>query len=94
MKNDASKKYTNEPKHLLKFRFVENSEDFYILHWWKMRKENYLILSAIAGDLLTYQMSTEAYKSVFNGKDIYGLNKTIDPKSIKFCMLSRNWLIE
>lgn len=95
-KNDSSAASTFELAHYLNNDLVNDSEDFDILHWWKVEEKNFPILSIIARDLLTSQMSSVASESAFStgARTVTDRRTRLSPKSIKFCMLLKNWLDE
>ncbi|GKD48631.1 zinc finger BED domain-containing protein RICESLEEPER 2-like protein [Tanacetum coccineum] len=45
---------------------IEEFENLDILGWWKGRESQFLVLAAMARDLLLVQVSTVAYESAFS----------------------------
>ncbi|GKA25041.1 zinc finger BED domain-containing protein RICESLEEPER 2-like protein [Tanacetum coccineum] len=64
---------------------IEEFEDLDILGWWKTRESQFLILAAMARDLLSVQESTVAFESAFSvsGRVISPQRTKLTPTSVK-----------
>ncbi|GJU65075.1 zinc finger BED domain-containing protein RICESLEEPER 2 [Tanacetum coccineum] len=72
----------------------EEFTNFDILAWWKERKIQFPILSAMARDLLTVQASTVASESAFSisGRIISERRSRLTPESVEVCVCLKDYL--
>ena len=67
--------------------------NFDVLAWWKLNGHKYPILSLIAKDILSIQVSTVASESAFScgGRIVDLFRSSLDPKMVEALMCARDW---
>ena len=70
-------------------------EHFDILGWWNANSNKYKIISLIAKDVLTVQISTVASESAFStgGRILDPFRSSLSPKMVEALICSKNWLM-
>ncbi|CAL9000749.1 unnamed protein product [Prunus brigantina] len=73
---------------------VSKDPFFDILIWWKLNGPKYLVLAAIAKDVLSIQTSTVASESCFSigGRVIDAFRSSLTPRSMEALICMQNWL--
>ncbi|KAM0919854.1 hypothetical protein ACQ4PT_007997 [Festuca glaucescens] len=83
-------KYMAETLKLLKDAF----DKFDILSWWKTHQDVYPVLSMLARDVLTIQVSTVASESAFSagGRVIDPFRSRLDPQVVEALICTKDWV--
>ncbi|GJY09002.1 zinc finger BED domain-containing protein RICESLEEPER 2 [Tanacetum coccineum] len=73
---------------------IEEFENLDILGWWKGRESQFLVLAAMARDLLLVQVSTVAYESAFSvsGMVISPRRTKLTPTLVEVCICLKDHL--
>ncbi|KAL6549859.1 hypothetical protein OROMI_020347 [Orobanche minor] len=74
---------------------TEDEEKFDILLWWKVNDYKFLVLAAIAKDVLAIQTSTVASESCFStgGRVIDCFSSSLTTKTVEGLICTQNWLL-
>ncbi|PIA25150.1 hypothetical protein AQUCO_12400007v1 [Aquilegia coerulea] len=72
---------------------VQSLPKFNVLEWWKAQESTYLVLSAMARDLLTIPVSTVASESAFSGSErvVSKCRSCLKPDIVEALMCLKDW---
>nr|GEV16834.1 zinc finger BED domain-containing protein RICESLEEPER 2 [Tanacetum cinerariifolium] len=86
---DELKKYFKEP--ILE---LDDKEDFDILSRWKLDSPRFLIVSKMAKDILSIQLSTIAFESAFSisGRVLDPYRNALSPQIIEALLCTQSWV--
>nr|GEU60038.1 reverse transcriptase domain-containing protein [Tanacetum cinerariifolium] len=87
--DDELKKYLKEP--LLE---LDDEEEFDILLWWKLNSPRFPIISKMAKDILSIQISTVASESGFStsGRVLDPYMNALSPQIVKALICTQSWV--
>lgn len=68
--------------------------NFDILSWWKLNQVEFPILSRLARDILSIQVSTVASESAFSagGRVVDPFRGRLDPETVQALICTKNWI--
>ncbi|GJY91544.1 zinc finger BED domain-containing protein RICESLEEPER 2 [Tanacetum coccineum] len=86
---DELTKYLKEPRLVL-----EDDEDFNILNWWKLNSPRFPIVSRMAKDILSIQVSTVASESAFSasGRILDPYRNALAPNIVEALVCTQDWI--
>ncbi|GJW44493.1 zinc finger BED domain-containing protein RICESLEEPER 2 [Tanacetum coccineum] len=86
---DELKKYLKEP--ILE---LDDEEDFDILSWWKLNSPRFPIVSKMAKDILSIQLSTVASESAFStsGRVLDPYRNALSPQIVEALLCTQSWV--
>ncbi|GJS54947.1 zinc finger BED domain-containing protein RICESLEEPER 2 [Tanacetum coccineum] len=87
--DDELKKYLKEP--ILE---LDDEEDFDILSWWKINSPRFPIVSKMAKDILSIQISTVASESAFStsGRILDPYRNALSPQIVEALLCTQSWV--
>ena len=76
-------------------QFSDNEiNNFDVLAWWRLNQHRYVVLAAMACDVLTPPVSTVPLESAFStgNKVLDSKRSRLSPKILEMCVCFKDWL--